>query len=156
TGEMLAPVLAAGPHVARKMFDFAAQEARREEDLEINQVGRETRMPWETDGRGWHTRDRVGRSGQPCRWDGEILGRVVDRVQELGRCGPTNWGSRKVVEIAGEKKSDGWFLHAVTGEEWLLQLKFREAKKSFQRENLVERLDLKPLNEIHELPVYGS
>ena len=42
TGEMLAPVLEAGPHVERKLFDFAAQEARREEDLDINDVGRET------------------------------------------------------------------------------------------------------------------
>ena len=82
--------------------------------------------------------------------------RVVDRVQELGRFAPTNWNNRTIVEITGEKKTDGWFLHAVTGEEWLLQLKFRVAKKSFQRDDLVARLDLKPLNEIHELPVYGS
>ncbi|HWA98188.1 MAG TPA: excinuclease ABC subunit UvrA [Pirellulales bacterium] len=156
TGETLAPVLAAGPHVERKMFDFAAQEARREADLEINEIGRETQMPWQTDGRNWHTRDRVGRSGQPCRWDGKILARIIDRVQELGQFAPTNWNNRTIVEITGEKKSDGWFLHAVTGEEWLLQLKFRVAKKSFQRDDLVARLDLKPLNEIHELPVYGS
>ncbi len=77
-------------------------------------------------------------------------------MQELGRFAPTNWNSRTIVEITGEKKTDGWFLHAVTGEEWLLQLKFRVAKKSFQRDDLVARLDLKPLNEIHELPVYGS
>ena len=153
---MLAAVLAAGPHAERKLFDFAAHEARREQDLEIQDVGREAHMPWEADGRGWHTRDRVGRSGQKCRWDGQILAQVVDRIQELGRFAPTNWNSRTIVEITGEKKSDGWFFHAVTGEEWLLQLKFRVAKKSFQRDDLVARLDLKPLNEIHELPVYGS
>ncbi|MBI2823924.1 MAG: excinuclease ABC subunit UvrA [Planctomycetia bacterium] len=156
TGEMLAPILSAGPHVERKIFDFAAQQARRKEDLEISQVGREVKMPWESDGRAWHTRDRVGRNGQPCRWDGQILARVVDRVQDLGHFAATNWNSRTVVEITGEKKTDGWFLHAVTGEEWLLQLKFRVAKKSFARDDLVTRLDLKPLNEIPELPVYGS
>ena len=156
TGETLAPVLEAGPHVERKLFDFAAQEVRREEDLEINEIGRETQMPWEADGRGWHTRDRVGRTGQPCRWDGEILAGVIDRVQELGQFAPTNWNNRTVVEITERKETDGWFLHAVTGEEWLLQLKFRVAKKSFQRDDLIARLDLKPLNEIHELPVYGS
>ena len=68
---------------------------------------------------------------------------MIDRVQELGRFAPTNWNSRTVVEITGEKKSDGWFLHAVTGEEWLLQLKFRVAKKSFQRD---ERLRGSTLN----------
>jgi excinuclease ABC subunit A len=81
---------------------------------------------------------------------------VVDRVQELGHFSPTHWNARTVVEISAERKTDGWFLHAVTGEEWLLQLKFRVAKKSFQRDDLVARLDLKPLNEIPELPVYGA
>ncbi|MGH7139639.1 MAG: excinuclease ABC subunit UvrA, partial [Pirellulales bacterium] len=54
------------------------------------------------------------------------------------------------------KKADGWFLHAITGEEWLLKLKFRVAKRTFQRDYLVSQLDLKPLNEMHHLPVYGS
>jgi len=54
------------------------------------------------------------------------------------------------------RKTDGWFMHAITGEEWLLKLKFRVAKRTFQRDDLVARLDLKPLNELAELPVYGS
>jgi excinuclease ABC subunit A len=156
TGEMLAPVLAAGPFEERKPYDFQAVEARRAGDLEIGDVGRSAKMPWEQDGRRWHTKDRVGRNGQPCRWDGRILARVVDRVQQLGSFSPTDWSTRTVVEISAERKADGWFMHAVTGEEWLLQLKFRVAKKSFQREDLVARLDLKPLNEIPDLPVYGA
>ncbi len=39
-------------------------------------------MPWEIDGRRWHTVDRVGRNGKPCRWDGRILAEVIDRIQE--------------------------------------------------------------------------
>jgi excinuclease ABC subunit A len=156
TGEMLAPVLAAGPHAPRKFYDFAAEEEKKVDDLEIEEVGEDAKMPWEADGRRWHTQDRVGRSGQACRWDGQILAKVVDRIHELGDFSPTNWNSRTVVEISAARKTDGWFFHAITGEEWLLKLKFRTAKKSFQRDDLVAKLDLKPLNEMPDLPVYGS
>lgn len=86
-------------------------------------------MPWEVDGRRWHTVDRVARNGKPCRWEGRILAAVVDKIQEFGSS-PTNFNSRTIVEITGEKKSDGWFFHASTGEEWLLKLKFRTAKST--------------------------
>ena len=122
--------MSAGPHVERQAYDFAAEQAEREGDLAIDEVGREIKMPWEVDGRRWHTQDRVGRNGEPCRWDGRILARVIDRIHELGDFGPTNWNTRTVVEICGEKKSDGWFFHAVTGGEWLLQLKFRSRQEN--------------------------
>ena len=60
------------------------------------------------------------------------------------------------MEIAAEKKTDGWFLHAITGEQWILKLKFRVAKSTFDRESLIAKLGMKPLNEMHELPVYGT
>jgi len=152
----LAPVLAAGPHVERPVHDPAAAERTRAGDLDIDDVGREAKMPWETDGRRWHTLDRVGRRGEPCKWDGRILGRVVDRIHELGEFSDTDWNSRSVVEIAAQKKSDGWFLHAITGETWLLKLKFRVARNAFRREQLIDRLNLKTLNQMRELPVYGN
>ncbi len=156
TGEALAPILDAGPYVVRKAHDFAAAAARREGDLDINDVGRTAKMPWEVDGRRWHTQDRVGRNGEPCRWDGKILEQVVDRIQELGTFSPTEWNDRGVVEIRAEKKSDGWFFHAITGEQWLLKLKFRVARGTFRRDDLIERLKLTPLNELADLPVYGT
>jgi excinuclease ABC subunit A len=61
-----------------------------------------------------------------------------------------------VVEIRAAKKSDGWFFHAITGEEWLLKMKFRTARGTFQRDELVARLGLKPLNDMPELPLYGT
>jgi excinuclease ABC subunit A len=155
TGEVLRPVLAAGPVVQRKVYDFAAEQARREGDQEIHQVGGEAHLPWEIDGRRWHTQDRHGRNGQPCRWDGRILAEVVDRIEDARLFSPTDWNSRSVVEISAQKKSAGWFFHAITGEEWLLKLKFRTARGTFRREELVARLDLKPLNEMTDLPVYG-
>jgi excinuclease ABC subunit A len=156
TGEVLEPVLAAGPHVVRRPYDPHADRECQDGDLEIEDVGRHVKMPWEIDGRRWHCQDRVGRNGQPCRWDGRILQRVVDYIQEAGDFSETNWNARGVVEITGQKKSAGWFFHAITGENWLLKLKFRVLRSTFQREDLQQRLGLSPLNQIHELPVYGN
>jgi excinuclease ABC subunit A len=113
-------------------------------------------MPWQADGRKWHTQDRVGRTGEPCRWDGRILERVVDRIHELGEFAETDWSERSVVEISAEKKSDGWFFHAITGETWLVKLKFRVYRGTFKREELQDRIQLKTLNELAHLPIYGN
>ena len=156
TGEALAPMLADSPKVHRAVHDFAADEAKHAGDLEITEVGVEMSAPWESDGRRWHTQDRVGRSGHPCRWDGRILAEVIDRIEQSDLFAATDWNSRSVVEISGAKKSEGWFFHAITAEEWLLKMKFRTARNTFRREELVARLDLKPLNDMPELPLYGT
>ena len=49
----------------------------------------------------------------------------------------------------------GWFLHAQTGDEWLLTLKFRVKKNTFRELELQQQLALKPWDDIDELPVYG-
>ncbi len=157
TGEALAPVLAAGPLAKRKTHDFAAELTERKGDQDIAAVGRDARMPWEIDGRRWHTVERVGRTGNPCRWDGRILAAVVDRIQQQSDLfAEVDWNSRSVVEICAARKSEGWFFHAITGEEWLLKMKFRTGRNTFQREQLVTKLDLKPLNDVPELPLYGT
>ena len=156
TGEVLEPVLAAGPLAERKLHDFAEVEQRREGDLDIAEVGRDSRMPWQIDGRRWHTKDRTGRNGGPCRWDGRILAEVIDRIEESDLFSETDWNSRGVVEVRAAKKSSGWFFHALTGEEWLLKMKFRISRSTFRRDQLVDKLDLKPLNEVPDLPLYGT
>ena len=156
TGEALAPVLKAGPYEERKVHDFAADEEEQQGDLDITAVGHEARMPWESDGPRWHTRDRVSRKGTPCRWDGKILKEVIQRIEQSDNFSPTDWGQRSVVEVRGAKKSLGWFFHAITGEEWILKMKFRVARRTFQAAELVEQLDLKPLNDMPDLPLYGT
>jgi excinuclease ABC subunit A len=155
TAAALAPVLAAGPHVERKLYDPEAAAAPREEDLELDDVGRDTSMPWEVNGRQWHTKDRSARDGRPCKWDGRIVDAVEKRIQKAGCFAETNWNNRTIVEITAAKKSEGWFFHAITGERWLVKLKFRTAKKTFEREKLVADLGLKPLNDIDEIEAYG-
>jgi excinuclease ABC subunit A len=156
TGEALAPVLAAGPHEKRKFHDFAAAEEKRSGDLDITQVGAEAKMPWEVDGRRWHTHDRVDRKGQPVKWDGRILEQVVDRIHELGEFSPTDWNNRSVVEIAATTKADGWFFHAITAETWLLKMKFRVARNAFKREQLQAALPLKTLNQMDDIAAYSN
>jgi excinuclease ABC subunit A len=156
TGLALAPVLAAGPLVARKPYDPLADQQKKEGELDITEVGKSAKMPWEEDGRGWHTRDRVDRKGNPCKWEGEVLGRVVDRIHELGEFSETDWNTRSVVEISAQKKADGWFFHAITAETWLLKMKFRVYRGTFDRKELVQRLDLKTLNQMDDIASYGN
>ncbi|MCA9124369.1 MAG: excinuclease ABC subunit UvrA [Planctomycetaceae bacterium] len=156
TGIALAPVLAAGPLVARKPYDATVDQQKKEGELDITEVGKSAKMPWEEDGRGWHTRDRVDRKGDPCKWEGEVLARVVDRIHELGEFSETNWNARSVVEIAAQKKTDGWFFHAITAETWLLKMKFRVYRGTFDRKELAQRLDLKTLNQMDDIASYGN
>lgn len=156
TAESLQPVLHADHYEHREEHNPIADQPEQPEDVSIADVGRDAKMPWEVDGRRWHTTDRVGRRGDPCKWDGKILDQVVDRIHELGTFSETNWNARGVVEIAATKKSVGWFFHAITGETWLLKMKFRVSKNTFRRRELIDRFSLKTLNQMDELPIYGN
>jgi excinuclease ABC subunit A len=156
TAAALAPVLKAGPHVERPRYDPHTAAAPREGDLELEAVGKDAAMPWQTDGRRWHTAERVTNDGKPCRWEGHILEWIDERVRELGAFSDTDWNQRSVVEIAASVRTQGWFLHAMTGQEWLLRLVFRVEKNRFKDADLVRRLGIRPLNETPGLEVYGN
>jgi excinuclease ABC subunit A len=156
TGAVLAEVLAAGPHAQRPRYDPSAAEAPRDGDLALEAVGRDARMPWEADGRRWHTVDRITSDGKPGRWEGQILTWLDERIHELGDFGETDWGQRSLVEIAAPKKSQGWFFHALTGGEWLVWLVFRVGRNTFKSADLQKRLGIRPLNETPGLEVYGA
>ncbi len=156
TGEMLEPVLASGNREDREVFDAAEAAKKREGDLDLNQVGKEARMPWQTDGRKWHTQDRLSYAGKPCRWEGEALDFVVDWLEDSGGFAETSWNNRSTVEIMGESKRGGWFFHALTADEWLMTLKFRVQKRTFDQEKLRSRLNLKSVDDIDEIQVYGK
>jgi excinuclease ABC subunit A len=156
TAAILAGVLEAGPYAERERYDPFAAERAKEGDVALEQVGKEAAMPWETDGHRWHTIDRVTTEGKPARWEGSILDWIDEKVHALGTFGDTNWKQRTVVEIAPPSRSQGWFLHAMTGQEWLLRLVFRVGKNAFKQGELVQRLGIKPLNETEGLQVYGN
>ena len=156
TARVLADVLATGQRADREVFNAKATRRQRSGDVDIKAVGKSAKMPWETDGRLWHIVDRVGHNGSPCRWEGEALAFVMDHFETDDRFAPANWNHRSIIELQSTNKQGGWFLHALTGEEWLLKLKFRVKKKTFDQAELQAALDLRPLDDIEELPVYGS
>jgi excinuclease ABC subunit A len=155
TGEMLAPLLEQGQRADRDVFSAAEAEKKRDGDLDLRQVGRDAKMPWQADGRRWHTRDHVAHNGKPVRWEGTALEQVIDAVEARDGFRAADWNDRSVVEITGEQSPGVWFLHALTGDEWLLTLKFRVPKRTFDEERLSRQLDLKSLDDLDELPVYG-
>jgi excinuclease ABC subunit A len=156
TAAALAPVLSAGPHVERTIYDPHAAETPRADDLELEAVGKDAAMPWQADGRRWHTVERITNEGKACRWEGHILDWIEERIHELGDFSETAWDQRSVVEIAAPVRTQGWFLHAMTGQEWLLRLVFRVEKNRFKDADLVRRLGIRPLNETEGLEVYGN
>ena len=81
TGEMLAPVLKAGTRSEREVFSAAEAATKREGDIDLKQVGRDSKMPWQTDGRRWHTVDHVAHNGKPPRWEAAALEKVVDWIE---------------------------------------------------------------------------
>jgi len=163
TAEALAPVLAAGPFAARVPFNPLATgqtEGRNLIPSDSDWADTESdsaALPWETDGRRWHTLERVSHQGKPCRWEGAILTWLDERIHEWGNFAPTNWSERSLVEITGPVKSQGWFLHAHTGQEWLLRLVFRVGRNAFKESALVESLGIKSLNDSSflGLPIYS-
>lgn len=205
TAEQLVRVLASGRRGTRDVFDAAAEGKKREGDLTMAQVGKDARMPWEVDGRKWHTRDRIAHSGKPCRWEGKALEMIVDQLtseatpatspkpspgkkrrkktaskalmsaadllkiqqtesnddsdsgtSELAPVSlKTIWNDSSTVEITGEDKRLGWFMHALTRDEWLLKLYFRVERDCFDQEELAASLNLRNVDDINELPIYG-
>ena len=155
TGEILARVLAEGRRGERESFDADAARKRQAGDLDANMIGAEAKMPWEVDGRKWHTVDGLANNGKPRRWSGTMLARVIDQIEESNDFAPTNWSDRSTIEVTGKVKTNGWFLHAHTGDEWLLSLKFRVGKKAFEEVALSQELGLKDVNDLDEIPVYN-
>jgi excinuclease ABC subunit A len=155
TGRILKEVLAAGPLAERVKYDPAAALAGKHGDMDLTDVGKHAKLPWEEDGPRWHTKDRVTTTGKAPKWEGAALTWVIDEVRKLGTFGPTNWNHRSVVEVAAPKKSDGWFLHAMSGHEAYLKLVFRYPGKVFKQDQLAARLGLRPLSDTPGLEGYS-
>ncbi|MFO0876917.1 MAG: excinuclease ABC subunit UvrA [Gemmataceae bacterium] len=156
TAQALLPILSSGPRVVRERYDPLRHTQERPGDLALEDVGRDAAMPWETDGRRWHTRDRVTSDGKPARWEGAILDWIDEEVHKLGDFGPTDWKQRGTVEIAAKIKSRGWFFHGLTSGEWMVWLCFRTRRNRFRSTDLQARLGIKPLNETPGLEIYGN
>jgi len=155
TGVMLSPVLTTGERAERESFDADAVARKKQGDVDLHQVGRAAKMPWQIDGQRWHLQDRVSHRGKPCRWDAAALEHVVEAIESRTGFAEANWNDRAAVEIKADDKAGMWFLHALTGDEWILNLNFRVPKKTFTQAELVRRLDLTPFDDLDDVPIYG-
>jgi excinuclease ABC subunit A len=155
TARILKGSLEAGPHAERKAFDPTEALRQRDGDLDIADVGRDQKLPWEADGERWHTRDRVTTTGKPIRWEGAALSWAINEVHKAGTFSEANWNHRSIVEVAAERKSDGWFLHAMTGHEAYLKLVFRVPGRNFKEDQLAAQLALRPLSDTPGLEGYS-
>ncbi|MDM8008623.1 MAG: excinuclease ABC subunit UvrA [Phycisphaerae bacterium] len=158
TGCILAEVLRSGTRAERKVFD--PTRARVTEDVSITaeeDIG-QAKMPWEIDGRRWHTRDRVGPRGEPARWAGSALEWLIDQIEKIGqgRLSPTNYNSRSTVEVKMPGSASPWFFHARTGGVWLLDVTFRVPTRAFSNAEVRRLIPLKTLDEMNDLPIYGK
>lgn len=156
TGEALVPLMENVEYVDREIYDPKVLEKVQDGDLELEQIGRDTLLPWQADGRRWHTKDSVDRAGDPIRWERDILLKLVEKIEAIDGFSPTNFDNRSIVEVAGPVKSRGWFLHAITAETWLVTLKFRVPRRSFTKAELQSVVELATLNQLEDVEMYGN
>jgi excinuclease ABC subunit A len=159
TGRFLKGILAESPRAERPRYDpKAAAKARlaskpakapaaaKEAPAEPSKP-EAALAPWERDGRRWHTQDRLTRTGKSVRWDGALLERVIDRLAALGVPGAVDWSKRAVVRIPGPDADAPDLFEALTGQEWVLTMRFRVPARRFRPGELESRLALRPFAE---------
>jgi excinuclease ABC subunit A len=156
TAQFVAKVLEAGPHAERPKYDPLAAATEQAGDVALEKVGKDAAMPWQTDGRRWHTTAHTSGDGKPTRWEGAILNWIDEKIHALGDFADTNWKHQSTVEIAAATKSLGWFFHAHTNSEWLVRLIFRVAKNTFKSDDLNRKLGLPTLNDTPGIQVYSN
>jgi len=155
TGAALKPMLEAAPVEHREVFNAAKQVAlERAAALRI-ELGDEVRMPWETDGRAWHTVDHVDRQGKRVGWDAATLVWLVEAIESLGGFAQTDWNNRSRIEITAPRAKQ-WFCHILTGGRDLLEATLRVKRGTFSTAALQARLGVKTLDERTDLPIYGQ
>ncbi len=154
TGRILADVLRAGPHGERELQ--SATELPAEPVSETIDIKTDAAMPWERNGKAWHTRDRTDRQGRKIEWEGAALEWLADQIQKSGAFGETDWNNPSRVEIAVPKSGTHWFLHARTGSRWLLDVSLRVPTGTFHADTLNRQLALRTLDERDDLPIYGD
>jgi len=165
TSSALRPVLEAGPVAERTVYDPEPRASARaklggfEESRGLKLAAQEdvgdVQMPWEHDGRTWHTVNHTDANGVPVEWDPELLEWLVDTLVSLGKFAPPDWNHRTRVEVtAGPGRP--WFCHIFTRSKDLLEIAFRLRRATFAQSQLRDLLGIPTLDERADLPIYGQ
>ncbi|MBL8888420.1 MAG: excinuclease ABC subunit UvrA [Planctomycetaceae bacterium] len=142
TGIALAEALAEGKYQERPIYIHTPDTMLGEGDLSLEDAGAATPMPWEVDGKVWHTTNRLDRQGAVCRWDGRMLTTLVEAIEGSKKYGETFWNHQLVVEVPFQNKSRGWFFRAFTTNSHHLVVQFRVRPKTFIPADLMSALAL--------------
>jgi len=118
-------------------------------------LGEDAQMPWEMDGRAWHTVSHLDGNGAPVEWDPAVLLWLVDSIEGQGGFEPTNWNHRTRVEVTAAKDAP-WFAHFLTGFKELLEVAIRVPQNTFDEMALRRSLGILTLDERKDLPIYGQ
>lgn len=153
TGELLAPVMAEAKTGSIEVFDVEEAARKKSGDVSVQQLGKSAALPWEEDGKRWHTKECLSHDGKRCHWDGAALQFVVDTLTADKRMAPVNWNHRSTVEVKA-KGGLGWLLHARTGHAWLLVFCFRVKKGTFDAKALDAELGLTPIDDVEDILYY--
>jgi excinuclease ABC subunit A len=157
TGNHLAPILDAGPHEHRDIYTLEkarTAEADLRKPLKLEKT--DIRMPWEKDGRKWHTQ-RKDRKGRETKWSVELLQRLVADIEKSGngKFAKTDWNDQSRIEITAPGNPRTWFAHIVTGDQWQLNVTIRTPKGTCTESAVQKILNIQSLDERDDLPIYG-
>jgi excinuclease ABC subunit A len=155
TGKALAGVLAQGPTEVRERYDLRRQLEMESGLSEKIDLGDDVKMPWETDGKKWHTVEHVDSQGQMVGWDTAVLVWLVDTISGLGKFAEVDWNHRSRVEITASRNKQ-WFAHFLTAGSDLLEAAFRVPDRTISQQELAGQLRLKTLDERTDLKIYGQ
>ena len=156
TAAALRPVLDAGPREER-VIDLRkairSDVASMSDALGASQG--DAKMPWERDGRAWHTENPVDGQGEAVKWDPAVLVWLVETMEAVGTFAPTDWSERTRIELKA-KGAKQWFCHVLTGGGDLLDVAVRVPEGTFIAAKLHRSLKIKTLDERRDLPIYGQ
>ena len=155
TGASLKPILAQGPLAPREVYDPGRNAEREFTPQPAIDLGEQVHMPWEIDGRKWHTDDHRDAKGEQVQWDTKVLLWLSETSESVGGLAPTDWNHRTRVEIKAENTSL-WFCHILTGFRDLLEVAIRVPHGTFSEQKLSTMLQIKTLDERGDLPIYGQ
>ena len=160
TGEVLAVEFENGVFYERPVYLASVHKSEPSEQATLSQgeaAGNQDSKneSSDNDGRHWQTEDSSLTTGKVCHWDARIIESIVKHLSGDSFYKVSTYNAN-VVEIKENKKGVFWFFKAKTNDEWLLRLNFRTARRTFDKTTLSKQLDLKSLNEIAEIPLYGT
>lgn len=154
TGRLLEAILANSSKSERETFDFEAhRKAIYEVDREA-ELTSSTAMPWESNGRQWHLKDRLTTKGEHPMWDGAVLAKVVDHILEDDAF-DVDWNNRDEFRIFVKGKKMP-FLVAKSTDRSYARVEVRTVAGQFDLKDLRERLDLKTFRELKGYPLYSK